>query len=96
MHIFFITSLSSIHYCMIIFISVTFILFLNNHLSDIKKMFICYFTHFNLLCSNYYLLRYDLVLISVWATSTLVETQHNDSGTIHSQPDVGSKYTVCN
>ena len=39
-------------------------------------------------------LKYNF--ISVWATSTLVETQHNNSGAIHSQPDECSNYTVCN
>ena len=32
--------------------------------------------------------------LSCMGYKTLVETQHNNSGAIHSQPDVGSKYNV--
>ena len=42
---------------------------------------------------------YDILfpfLLNYMGYETLVKTQYNDSGTIHSQPDVGSNYTVCN
>ena len=42
---------------------------------------------------------YDILFpfsLSYMGYKTLVETQHNDSGTIHSQPDEGSNNTVCN
>ena len=34
--------------------------------------------------------------LSYMGYETLVETQHNNSGTFHSQPNVGSNYTVHN